>query len=130
MPRTFTLEEARALLPALRELLEQAIAARGTLERAAEASRRLEQRARGNGHGDHDASTSFERDSQQATASFQAAVRDIAELGVELKALNAGLVDFPSLREGRVVYLCWKLDEPDLAFWHPFETGFAGRQPL
>jgi hypothetical protein len=130
MPRTFTLEEARALLPTLRDLLEQAIAARETLERVAEELQRLEQKARGNGHGSQDASTAFERDRQQAAASFQEAVRAIAEFGVELKALDAGLVDFPSLRDGQVVYFCWKLDEPDIAFSHPLDTGFAGRQPL
>ena len=54
----------------------------------------------------------------------------LAEWGIELKDLSTGLVDFPAMREGRVVYLCWRLGELQIAFWHDIETGFAGRQPL
>ena len=50
--------------------------------------------------------------------------------GVELKDYFAGLVDFPSRREGRVVYLCWRFGEPAVAYWHELEAGFAGRQKL
>ena len=57
-------------------------------------------------------------------------VRELQELGVETKDPFVGLVDFPCLRDGRVVYLCWKLGEPRIDFWHEIEAGFAGRQPL
>jgi hypothetical protein len=57
-------------------------------------------------------------------------VNELRELGVEPKDGPDGLVDFPSLRDGRLVYLCWKLDEPRVAFWHEVDAGFAGRQPL
>ncbi len=57
-------------------------------------------------------------------------VRELQELGVEPKDPFAGLVDFPCLRDGRVVYLCWKLGEPRIDYWHEIEAGFAGRQPL
>ncbi len=52
------------------------------------------------------------------------------ELGVELKDPAIGLIDFRSLREGRIIYLCWRLGEPTIAYWHDLDTGFAGRQPL
>ena len=51
-------------------------------------------------------------------------------MGVQVKDLDVGLVDFPAWRAGRVVLLCWKLDEPGIGWWHDIETGFAGREPL
>ena len=52
------------------------------------------------------------------------------DLGVEPKNAVEGLVDFPSIMDDRVVYLCWKLDEPEVLYWHEVDAGFAGRQPL
>ncbi|HTU92326.1 MAG TPA: DUF2203 domain-containing protein [Gemmataceae bacterium] len=57
-------------------------------------------------------------------------VRELAQLGVELKEYFIGLIDFPSLLNGRPVYLCWRLGEPEVAHWHELEAGFAGRQKL
>jgi hypothetical protein len=51
-------------------------------------------------------------------------------MGCELKGIEEGLIDFPSPREGRTVYLCWKLGEDSIGSWHELDTGFAGRQPL
>ena len=50
--------------------------------------------------------------------------------GIEIKDISSGLVDFPSLRSGRVVYLCWRVDEETITHWHEIDEGFAGRQPL
>lgn len=61
---------------------------------------------------------------------LQGYVKELGELGVELKGPDAGLVDFPSMRDGRIVYLCWKLGEPEVQYWHELEAGFRGRQPL
>ncbi|HEY2148651.1 MAG TPA: DUF2203 domain-containing protein [Pirellulales bacterium] len=57
-------------------------------------------------------------------------IRELRELGAEPKNPIEGLVDFPTIMDGRVVYLCWKLDEPEVLFWHELEAGFAGRQAL
>jgi len=57
-------------------------------------------------------------------------VRELAQLGVELKEYFIGLIDFPSLLNGRPVYLCWRLGEPEVAHWHELDAGFAGRQKL
>jgi hypothetical protein len=57
-------------------------------------------------------------------------VDELRELGVEPKDALMGLVDFPAVRDGRTICLCWKLDEPEVQFWHEWEAGFAGRQPL
>lgn len=67
---------------------------------------------------------------EQIAAAVRSLIDETQGLGVEIKGIDEGLLDFPSERDGRVVYLCWKLDEPDIAFWHDLETGFAGRRPL
>ncbi len=74
----------------------------------------------------------FDRNPTEPLASeIRAIVRSIDELGVEVKDLDQGLIDFPSQRRGREIYLCWKLGEGDrVAWWHPVETGYAGRRPI
>ena len=57
-------------------------------------------------------------------------IHQIKDLGVLLKDADQGLCDFPYMRQGRVVYLCWKLGEESIGFWHDIEAGFAGREPL
>lgn len=57
-------------------------------------------------------------------------ISELEQLGVELKDLSIGLIDFPGLIEGREVCLCWKLGEPEVGFWHEVDAGFAGRQSL
>ena len=130
MRRLFTVEEARALLPRVRTL------ARDLRERKADYDRHqaaLEMLAARAGTADEHLRGPLARH-QEAVAGLMAALQElVAELnalGVEIKGVEAGLLDFPSLRDGHVVYLCWKLDEPDIAFWHDLESGFRGRQPL
>jgi hypothetical protein len=100
---------------------------------AAAAARRAElvQRIAGNG-GDFDPQEpraleeEFERESQAVTE----CVQRLERLGVLVKDLDRGLVDFPALRGGEEVLLCWHLGEDEVAFWHGLEEGFAGRKPL
>lgn len=61
---------------------------------------------------------------------LEALVRAIAAAGAEVKDLRRGLVDFPAERAGEIVYLCYEYGEPDIQFWHPADTGYAGRRPL
>ncbi|MCI0737822.1 MAG: DUF2203 domain-containing protein [Gemmataceae bacterium] len=68
----------------------------------------------------------FERDQEK----LQGFVDELQDLNIELKDLFIGLVDFRARRGGREVYLCWKLDEPEVAHWHELDAGFAGRQKL
>jgi hypothetical protein len=69
-------------------------------------------------------------EAQRLAADLDRCVAELAALGVECKGYADGLVDFPSLRDGVEVYLCWRVGEPDVAHWHPMDTGVAGRQPL
>ncbi|MEE8112255.1 MAG: DUF2203 domain-containing protein [Acidobacteriota bacterium] len=61
---------------------------------------------------------------------LHSSLQDVTTLGCEVKDLETGLIDFPSLREGRIVYLCWRLGEDRIGHWHEVEAGFAGRKPV
>jgi hypothetical protein len=71
-----------------------------------------------------------QREAKRLTEEFDKLIAKINDLGCEIKDIEQGLVDFPALREGREVYLCWRLGEEEVAFWHELDAGFGGRQPL
>jgi hypothetical protein len=103
MPQ-FTRAEAEALLPRVRPLVEE-------LKR-----RKI---------------TYDARPSPPLAREIEALLRELAEIGVEVKDMNTGLVDFRTARDGEEVYLCWRLGEGDrIAWWHTLEGGFAARRPL
>ena len=127
--RLFTLDEALALLPTVRQLLTEIQDAKRDLDtRSAELDRLLGLTG-GNGHLAADVAST--RDAvRTAAARLEALIAELDGLGVELKGIEEGLVDFPSKREGRTVLLCYRLGEDTIAYWHELETGFPGRQPL
>jgi len=127
-PRLFTLEEANALVPRiapimaeLRDLKERLDATRAALDQFTPAMR-------ANGYGME--ALAHEREIAELVSRLSAGVHEISALGIEIKDLNHGIVDFPSVRGGRVVYLCWRLGEDRIAYWHDLDAGFTGRQPL
>jgi len=127
-PRLFTVAEANALLPELIPILERLRLAKATLDDARAALVRLTPAMRGNGH----AATAAELEGRLRDLAGEIG-EDIGAVvghGVELKDLDHGLIDFPSLREGRVVLLCWRLGEGPIGWWHETDAGFAGRRPL
>jgi hypothetical protein len=67
---------------------------------------------------------------EAAAGELSACVQELTGLGVQVKDLDTGLVDFPSLRDGEEVLLCWQLGEDEIGWWHTLEGGFAGRRPL
>jgi hypothetical protein len=119
--KRFTLEEAEAALPDLREALARMHAARQTLLRTAD---RVKEVVAGNGGGREN------QESRDAAGTLRRDVERISAEGIILRDVESGLVDFPAERDGREVYLCWRLGEDHVAFWHPPDTGIAGRQPL
>ena len=129
--RHFTPEEANALLEQVRPVAESLVAHRRTFTVAAARRARLTQRISGNG-GDFDPQEPSELDEQlQREAEAVAhAVDELQALGVLVKDLDRGLVDFPALRDGEEVLLCWQVGEGEVAYWHGLEEGFAGRKPL
>jgi len=124
MSRHFSLEEANTLLPRIRSIVESVLAARQRIVDAqAEVWPALE-KAIGNG-GSRKAGALIEDFKK-----VESGVKAIQELGVVVKDVNTGLIDFPSLQGDREVFLCWRFDEPAIAHWHELHTGFAGRQPI
>jgi hypothetical protein len=129
--RYFTPSEANELLAEVRPLAEALVEHRRAMRHAAERRARLTTRIAGNG-GDLDPgdfredAERFEHESQEVARAVEALQR----LGLLVKDLDTGLVDFPALREGEEVLLCWQAGEDEVAHWHGVEEGFAGRKPL
>jgi hypothetical protein len=119
--RTFTLEEANAELPGLRESLKRIREARRTVLRSAG---RVRERASTDGGGAEG------KESWEALRVLREEVEGIVGRGIILRDPDTGLVDFPSRREGRVVHLCWRDEEDRIGFWHEVNAGFGGRKPL
>jgi hypothetical protein len=125
--KLFTLEEANALLPTVREIVRRVQRAYTRVAASQEAAKAAAESARLGGGG-----------GIVGGSGYVVALSDLAEqagrletLGVQIKDYGRGLIDFPSLREGRVVLLCWQMGEGNqLEWWHDTEAGFAGRQPL
>ena len=127
-PRLFTVDEANRLLPDLIPVLTELKAKKAALDEARIALARLTPTMRSNGHAAEAAVQ--ERRLRDLTVALATGVRRITAQGVEIKDLDHGLIDFPSLRGNRVVYLCWRLGEGSIAYWHEIDAGFAGRRPL
>jgi hypothetical protein len=130
MPRTFTLAEANALLPRLREILAEMQAKKAELDQVRGDLGQMTATASGNGHLLAQQIDRKRRDGEELANRLNELLGEIHRLGCEMKGLEEGLIDFRSEREGRLVYLCWRLGEDTIAHWHEIDAGFAGRQPL
>lgn len=119
--RYFTVEEANAELPALRDRLVRIREARAIVLRSAEVVRRA---APADGGGTEGAAY------LEAVRDLRQDVEGLAAAGIILRDPDSGLVDFPARREGRTIYLCWRLGEDRVGHWHDASSGFAGRRRL
>ena len=128
MRRYFTLEEATALLPRLRA--EIGVLREGARELGARRGRLDALKALPKLNGQWAEADALERRVGELLGELRLRLNALADLGVEVKDLDEGLVDFPSWREGRVVYICWRVDEERIAFWHELEADVRGRRPL
>ena len=132
MARFFTLLDAERILPQVERLLRMLIELKNEYETADAELNRINQRIALTG------GMSLPRDQVQqirarkdASASrVKAAAEKIQETGCQLKDIETGLVDFPTVYRGKEVYLCWKLGESSIGFWHHIEDGYRGRQPI
>jgi len=125
--KVFTLQEAEALLPSLSALLIEAQAARDRIQKL-EVEIDLEEIVQ-DGESSDRLDARLEEYNHQV-AEFYDLIDKIHEPGCLLKDVEMGLIDFYSMRAGQVVYLCWKLGEPRIRFWHEITSGFGSRQPL
>lgn len=128
--REFTLDEARAALADARAPFEALREAQGEINALSAGIAQLRERTRGNGrgHGAHESELAGRLGVLGERA--QRLLAEVEATGAELKGLDQGLLDFPATIEGRPAYWCWQAGESDIAWWHPRESGFAGRRPI
>jgi len=124
MPRYFTLQEANEALTTIRPLMDEVQTIRQKiLANQPEAWPAIEKSA---GNGGNRALSNMVQEFEK----LDALVHRIQDTGALIKDINIGLLDFPAMRDGQEVYLCWQYGEGEIAFWHEIEAGFAGRQPI
>lgn len=130
MPRYFTLREARALLPAVSRDIRDAVQAKARYQEADRALQTLTQRIlmRGGIMVDTAAPEAWKAQRDSGAQTLKATLGRIEDLGILVKDLDVGLIDFPTLYRGEEVYLCYRMDEADIDFWHGTQEGFASRK--
>lgn len=129
--KLFTVEQANAALPLVRAIAaDLARLSRDVIERRERLSTLLAGRERGTRDLYGEELAHVEAELEKDSERLQEYVEELRELGVDPKNGPEGLVDFPAMLDGKPVYLCWKLGEPEVLFWHDLDAGFRGRQPL
>ena len=130
--KIFTLEEANALLPVVESLLDRAIQAKEEAERLDGAMQSLRQRIflAGGMTVDVAGVTRNRKETEAHLQTAKDALGEIDSIGVQIKDLDTGLLDFPTRVDGELVLLCWRRGETRIEYWHTLEAGFRGRQPL
>jgi hypothetical protein len=126
--KLFTLSEANAMLAGVRRLLEELAEAKRGLDGVHAALLRITPKMRENGHKLE--ALGLEDQMERLVDRLSRGIRELELMGIEVKDIESGLIDFPSLHHGRVIYLCWRLGEDKIAYWHEISTGFAGRRPV
>lgn len=129
----FTPEEANRELAVVRPLVERLVKRRRAFLRTHGRLERMRTAVAGDGGGlDPQRVDTLERSAAAASSDVRTAVEELEALGIQVKDLDTGLVDFPARHpvDGSTVLLCWRLDEGEVAHWHALEAGFAGRKPL
>jgi hypothetical protein len=130
--RTFTLDEALSLLPVLESLLRTAIASKQVMEQVEAEQQELSRRIFLNGGTHVDVVPVARRKAERVKAEQRAkdALAEIDSIGVQVKDVDIGLLDFPCDVEGQIVLLCWRMGEKSITHWHGTQEGFAGRKPI
>ena len=122
--RIFTLGEAIGLLPQLRSLLEELTDEWNRIKSLNPQIQKARDKAQFDGY------SPYGVEYIEAVSHLMFLLQRIRDMGVVLKDVDRGLCDFPYMKNGRLVYLCWHLGEDTIGYWHDIESGFAGREPL
>ena len=132
MSRRFTLQTAEKLLPEIGNALRRALDSKAAFTEAQNELQGVAQRVvmLGGVLVDREKVQQYKLRRDQQAQTLKTIMDDIQETGCIIKDLDIGLVDFPTSYHGEEVYLCWKLGEPGIAFWHGTHEGFAGRKPI
>jgi hypothetical protein len=128
MKRTFSVEQANRMLPLVGRIVQDIVMHH---ERWLQVVGEFEiVNLSGDLKSSTDQASQLQREAEWIAGDIQGFVSELEALGLEFKSFDLGLVDFPSVIDGRAVLLCWKLNEPEVAHWHEVEAGYGGRQPL
>ena len=132
MPRFFTLLEAEALLPSIEGYLRRLLLLKNEHEQASAQINVISQRIMlaGGMVPPRDHVLELKKQKESAARGLKETVEAIHETGCQLKDVEIGLIDFPTLYRGNEVYLCWKLGEEGISYWHPIEDGYRGRRAI
>ena len=122
--KLFTLQEANGFVPQLLDLVPKIQKLSVSLSNDFPDIKNAREKAKWNGGSNQGLAY------LAAVMKYNNFMHKIEEIGCEIKGIREGLVDFPSLREGKEVYLCWRMPEKEILFWHDLNTGFAGRTPI
>ena len=133
-PKTLTISEANALLPDVNRLLRDLQALQGSIVKTSEQRDEMTRKVTaGNGYPIQQLRVQIEETAARQLKlieGYQRALKELEDLGAVLKDVNLGLIDFYSILNNELIFLCWKLGEDRIRFWHSLEDGFAGRLPL
>ena len=121
--RHYTIDEARSMLPQVRKWLDQIDHLRSRIERLEKRIGMLVGEGNDIGGGSVDQSVKH-------LSELKVLLREFESREILIKDIDRGLIDFPALRDGREVFLCWERGEEDIEHWHDLDTGFSGREPL
>jgi hypothetical protein len=130
--KTFTIDEAQSLLPLLEALLKRAIEGKHAAEKLESNLSELARRIYLSGGMKVDAGSVFKQRGEldEHMKRVRETIAEIDEIGVQVKDLDSGLLDFPFRLDDQVVLLCWRMGETSIEHWHTMEAGFKGRQPV
>ena len=130
--KTFTLDEAQSLLPVLESLLKRAIEGKRAAEEVESGLSEISRRIYLSGGMRVDASAIAKQRAalESHVQLIRESIAEIDSIGVQVKDLDAGLLDFPCRLDDQVVLLCWRMGEPAIEHWHTVESGVKGRQPI
>jgi hypothetical protein len=132
MSRRFTLAEAQGLIPRVDRLLRGAIEYKAAYDEAEKQIQAFQERVMmmGGIAVDRERTVDCRRRRDESAAQLRSAIEQVQEIGCLIKDLDIGLIDFPTTYRGVEVYLCWKVGESDIEFWHGVDEGFRGRKPI
>lgn len=126
----FSLREANSVLVGVRPIVERMVALAEDVQLRKERLAELNRGARERHPLYREEVTAMERSLEEDILRLQGYVREIVGLGAEIKNIREGILDFPARLDGRPIWLCWRLGEPEIRFWHEWDAGFAGRRPI
>jgi hypothetical protein len=132
MPRRFTLAEAQSLIPSVDRLLREAVSMKPEYQEAESAIQSMARRisVMGGMAVNREQAIDARNRRDAVAAKLRGLIEQVQEFGCVVKDLDTGLIDFPTLFRGEEVYLCWRLGEPAIEFWHGVDEGFRGRKAI